>query len=287
MDIDVRAIDEADRPWIRDLLASTWGLPVVTPTGSYEEPERLAGCVVGERAGVVLWDDDEGGRQVVALEAVHRRAGIGQALMAAARDAAWHAGVDRLWLITTDDNPTGLAFYPAIGMAEVRRLPGFIEVTRAAKPDLPVDAFSDAIEFEWDLRRLRLAVEENVAWCDHVARGAGVVTEHDADRWWATTRTPPLYPDAITRRPGLDAASVLAGIDRTEGCSVKDSFADLDLEPEGFEVLFEAHWLHVDEPEPGWRNAAYEHGAELEAALASGAAPLGRLRVWLSPPVGG
>ena len=126
-----------------------------------------------------------------------------------------------------------------------------------------------------------------MAWCDQVARAAGVLTEVDDDRWWAASRTPPRYPDAITRRPGVDADTLLAGTELGEGRSVKDSFADVDLGPAGFEVLFEATWLHVDDPAPGWRGAAYEHGEALEAALGAGAVPLGPLRVWLSTRTGG
>ncbi|PJN32399.1 hypothetical protein CG747_42690 [Streptomyces sp. CB02959] len=37
----------------------------------------------------------------------------------------------------------------------------------------------------------------------------------------------------------------MAGIDTAmPGASVKDSFADLDLTEDGFQVLFEAQWIH-------------------------------------------
>ncbi|WP_239135543.1 hypothetical protein [Actinoplanes derwentensis] len=36
---------------------------------------------------------------------------------------------------------------------------------------------------------------------------------------------------------------MLDGIDIGPGCSVKDSFADLDLAPRGFEALFDATWI--------------------------------------------
>ena len=271
MGIDVRDIADDDRRWVRDLLTSTWGLPVVTPTGAYDAPEQLSGCVEGERVGVVLWDDVYGGRQVVVLHTEVQRAGVGWALMSSARAAAWTAGIDRLWLVTTDDNPTALAFYAAIGMAEVRRLPGFIDVTRAAKPELPADAFGDAIEFAWDLGRLRQAIAENVALCDGVARGAGVGTSTDADRWWATSRTPPLHPDAITLRPGVGPDVLLAGTDAGPGCSVKDSFADVDLGGLGFEVLFDATWFELDGV------------LDYEPEVPRGAVPLGPLRVWVRP----
>lgn len=53
------------------------------------------------------------------------------------------------------------------------------------------------------------------------------------------------YPDAVTLAPGVDPAALVARIDTTApGASVKDSFADVDLSGSGFQVLFEAHWIH-------------------------------------------
>jgi hypothetical protein len=58
-------------------------------------------------------------------------------------------------------------------------------------------------------------------------------------------RTPVFYPDAVTLVPGVDPTEVLARIDTaTPGASVKDSFADLELAEHGFDVLFEAQWIH-------------------------------------------
>lgn len=94
----------------------------------------------------------------------------------------------------------------------------------------------------WDSPR-SVAVDNNIDRCDAVARAAGIETHRDDDRWWATRRTPPFQPDAITRRPGLSAAAVLAGVDTAPGCSVKDSYADLDLAPHGFGVLIEGRWV--------------------------------------------
>ena len=36
---------------------------------------------------------------------------------------------------------------------------------------------------------------------------------------------------------------MLGRIDTTAGCSIKDSFASLDLRAQGFRVLFEAEWI--------------------------------------------
>lgn len=85
------------------------------------------------------------------------------------------------------------------------------------------------------------AARNNAEWCAAVSRSG-----HFRDALWCSPhRTPPLYPDAVTLTPDATAAEVLAGVDTAApGCSVKDSFVALDLALAGFEVLFEAQWMH-------------------------------------------
>ncbi|MFH8571106.1 hypothetical protein [Streptomyces sp. NPDC017993] len=94
-------------------------------------------------------------------------------------------------------------------------------------------------------RWVRIAARNNAAWCDAVCRAHGVPGSFDDRAWAGARRTPPLYPDAVTLTPEASAADVLPRVDtRSPGCSVKDSFACLDLASAGFEVLFEAQWIH-------------------------------------------
>ncbi|GID91966.1 hypothetical protein ACFQFC_03020 [Amorphoplanes digitatis] len=87
-----------------------------------------------------------------------------------------------------------------------------------------------------------LAARNNADWCDLFCRASGVATRFERDRWLALRRSPPLHPDAVTLAE--HPRDVLAGLDVTPGCSVKDSFAALDLAPAGFRTLFEAEWIH-------------------------------------------
>ena len=74
---------------------------------------------------------------------------------------------------------------------------------------------------------------------------ARVTGRFDADAWVAPQRTPRFYPDAVTLDPGAVGEGILERIDTiAPGCSVKDSFAALDLSPFGFEVVHEAEWIH-------------------------------------------
>ena len=99
--------------------------------------------------------------------------------------------------------------------------------------------------------RAELAVAENAAWCALVCGG-----QFGPRAWTSRARTPEFYPDAVTLTPDATAADVLPFVDGSAGCSVKDSFATLELP--GFSLLFEATWLACGPgvPEPGWRRAA-------------------------------
>ncbi|WP_327665994.1 MULTISPECIES: hypothetical protein [unclassified Streptomyces] len=78
-----------------------------------------------------------------------------------------------------------------------------------------------------------------------MSRSHGVAGEFGGEAWTAPARTPLYYPDAVTLVPSADPAAVTARIDTAApGASVKDSFADLDLTDAGFQVLFEARWIH-------------------------------------------
>lgn len=62
--------------------------------------------------------------------------------------------------------------------------------------------------------------------------------------FWRSDHEPwPLFPDAVTTRPGVRAQDVVEGLVDRPACSVKDSFADLDLAPHGFRVLLSAEWI--------------------------------------------
>ncbi len=88
-----------------------------------------------------------------------------------------------------------------------------------------------------------IAAANNADLCGAVCRTHGIEAEVDANAWTTRTRTPPLYPDAVTLVPDPPLPELLARIDTSPGCSIKDSFASLDLTEHGFRVLFDAEWI--------------------------------------------
>lgn len=101
------------------------------------------------------------------------------------------------------------------------------------------------------------AARNNAEWCDAFCRTYGAAGRFDTESWSCERRTPPLYPDAVTLRPGVSVERLLSRVDAGPGCSIKDSFADLALAPAGLDILFRAEWLcqspSVDtDTAPGW-----------------------------------
>ncbi len=82
--------------------------------------------------------------------------------------------------------------------------------------------------------RVIAAVQNNARSCDIVCQSHGLPTMRSEQLWTAPKGSPPLYPDGATLVPRLPADCVLSQIDIRPGCSVKDSFANLDLSEHGF-----------------------------------------------------
>lgn len=90
------------------------------------------------------------------------------------------------------------------------------------------------------------AIANNVKWCSLVCQSHGVKAA-TRDSIWVTDQSPPaLYPDLITTQSQTSPETVLGLLEGRGACSVKDSFADLDLSADGFMNLFDAQWILIE-----------------------------------------
>ena len=118
---------------------------------------------------------------------------------------------------------------------------------------------------------LRAAVANNARWCDAVCRSHGRPGEFAGRMWISPRHDLPFYPNAITLSPQATAADAGAARDPGRPYAVKDSFARLDLAPQGLKPLFDADWIAWD-PAPDERPLV----AGLSWKPVSGAADLAR-----------
>jgi hypothetical protein len=94
------------------------------------------------------------------------------------------------------------------------------------------------------------AARNNAAWCDAMARLHGAAGAFVTAAWINRQPAPRFYPNLVTldgphQTPGHRAAlDQLLRSPPAAGWAVKDSFATLDLGAMGFDLLFEAQWIH-------------------------------------------
>lgn len=120
----------------------------------------LAVDAAGTAVGIVTWLLENAGRTAeiaaIAVRSSDRGRGVGGALFAAAVEALRAAGVQRAWLVTTNDNLVALSFYQRAGWRLAALRPGAVdELRRTLKPSIPAigeDGIPLRDEVELELR---------------------------------------------------------------------------------------------------------------------------------------
>jgi len=164
MGITSREITDQDREWVRSLLREHWASEVIVTRGRMHHADLLPGFVAlgeGEKVGLAAYCLEHGSCELVCLNALRERQGIGTALVKAVRDAAVAADCNRLWLITTNDNTPAMRFYERLGFRRVAVHANAIEESRRLKPEIPKIGFGgapilDEVEYEITLGAARI-----------------------------------------------------------------------------------------------------------------------------------
>jgi ribosomal protein S18 acetylase RimI-like enzyme len=156
---EVRPFSVADRAWAQRLLAQRWDSPRIVTRGRVHQADELPGFVAEAASGLIgllTYRIEAGQCEIVSLDSLAERQGVGSALLTAVQQAARQAGCTRLWLITTNDNLAALRFYQRRGfvLAAVHR--NALELSRRLKPEIPLIGLDgiplrDEIELEMSL----------------------------------------------------------------------------------------------------------------------------------------
>ena len=156
MQLQIEPITESHYPWIQDLLQKYWGSTQVVSRGQLFQVDALPGyraVQLGQQVGLITYHLADGQCEIVSLNSLVEKQGIGTSLIEAVRREAVEAGCTRVWLITTNDNLEALRFYQKRGFCLVQVHRNAIEQSRQLKPDIPQVAgngipIRDEIELE-------------------------------------------------------------------------------------------------------------------------------------------
>jgi GNAT superfamily N-acetyltransferase len=142
--VEVRSLEEADRPWVADLCRRLFGSEVVVRGGRSWEPAGLPGLVAwaaGGRAGALCLGQEPGGAEVVFLAVEHPSRGVGTVLLASLEALGTELGWRRLRVFTTNDNTRALGFYQRRGWDLVALHHEAVTRDRQLKPRIPTVGF--------------------------------------------------------------------------------------------------------------------------------------------------
>ena len=150
-------LTSTDIPWIESIVAEHFGSPEVVSRGVLHHSRVLPGFVAEvkfEPVGLLQYSMRDNHCEIVNLISLIHRQGIGRELLKTMEAFASQAGCHRLWLITTNNNKSAIAFYQAVGWRQVAVHQGAVRKSRKIKPQIPLYdeegvAIEDEIEFEW------------------------------------------------------------------------------------------------------------------------------------------
>jgi ribosomal protein S18 acetylase RimI-like enzyme len=133
----IMSVTPSDRVWMAQQATEMWGAEFVVSRGVAHRVAELPGFIawIGhERVGVATCHFGQTDCELVTLDALRPRIGVGTALVEAVREAA--AG-RRLWLVTTNDNVDAIRFYQRRGFVLTAVHPNAVEQSRKLKPQIP------------------------------------------------------------------------------------------------------------------------------------------------------
>lgn len=89
---------------------------------------------------------------------------------------------------------------------------------------------------------LTQAINNNLIWCQTVAKRHQVQGEEQQAYWQASAAMPTFFPNLVTLKPQLTSEALIADLPKQGTFFIKDSFARLELESAQFIKLFDAQW---------------------------------------------
>jgi GNAT superfamily N-acetyltransferase len=101
---------------------------------------ELPGLVVyrdADPVGLLLYSAEESGLEIVLLQTVAERIGLGASLLREAKKTARRLGCPRVWVVVTNDDTRAFRFYQRNGFRLVALYPRARDEARELQPGLP------------------------------------------------------------------------------------------------------------------------------------------------------
>ena len=166
----IRPLERSDREWVAHFLDERWGTTQIVSRGKAVYGHLLPGFMAerpladpaedppedeaaAENVGLITVHIGDSECEITTLDSLDESIGVGTALVEAVETWAREAGIERLWLVTTNDNLEALKFWQKRGYELVSVHRNAIADARRIKPQIPITGLNgitirDEIELE-------------------------------------------------------------------------------------------------------------------------------------------
>lgn len=137
----IRQISDVDRPKIFEFLKEHWGAAKNVNSKGTVQTDTLPGFIVyqdGFIVGLITYNIRGEECELVTINSLLGKVGLGSSLLRSMEDAAREAGCKRVWLITTNDTVDALRFYQKRGYEFSNLYLNSVENLREIKPEIPL-----------------------------------------------------------------------------------------------------------------------------------------------------
>ena len=154
----LQRIDQDNRETVDAFILRNWYTMEMVVHGECLDLSTADGWFVSEKGeiiGLITCRIYGGEMEILSLDSLSERRGIGTALLDEAVLAARKAGCLRVMLVTTNDNLYALRFYQKRGFDMVRLIRNAVDAARNIKPEIPLtgmDGIPIRHEIELELR---------------------------------------------------------------------------------------------------------------------------------------
>ena len=157
--MEIRFIIPSEKDVIRNLFIREWKSDVMVSRGHQHFVDKLEIIIAiqeGEILGILTFSISENQAEIVSLDSFSEGNGIGTKLLDFTLNQFNNLNLDRIWLITSNDNCKAMRFYQKRGWKIVDIHLNAIEDARKIKPEIPLLGYDEIpilheIEFEYSL----------------------------------------------------------------------------------------------------------------------------------------
>ena len=158
----IRPIDQADRGRVDAFIVRQWYTTQMVVHGQVFDLGSADGfyiCDGDEITGLITYRVSGKEMEILSLDSLRERRGTGTLLLNAAIGKARDSGLERIMLITTNDNLPALRFYQKRGFDLVRIHRNALEQARKIKPEIPLTGM-DSIPLRHEIELEMMLKEE-------------------------------------------------------------------------------------------------------------------------------